>query len=88
MERLRGVRFCVLLARRRTQAVHMGSPEWRFFRVGGGDEGPVPTKRRSGGLSGQPAGKQVCLLWFTIFVVVVFVFFTCLRGRLARGPSR
>lgn len=74
MERIRGLRFRVLLARRRTQAVHVESPGWHFSRAGGGGEGPVPAERRSGGLSDQPAGKQVCLLWLPLFVVVYFVF--------------
>lgn len=71
MERLRGVRFRLLLARRRTQAVHVGTPEWRVFRAGSADEGAVPTERCSRELSGPSAGKQVCcgcLYCYLVFV--------------------
>lgn len=52
MECIRGLRFRLLLARRRTQAVHVGAPEWHVLRAGGGSEGPVPTERRSRELPG------------------------------------
>lgn len=59
VERFRGVRFRGLLARRGTQAVHVGDVERSVPRARDVGQGLVSTQHRAQELSSQPASQQV-----------------------------